>query len=140
MSTIKEIEQLIPHRAPFLFVDEITFVDTESVKGNRTFDTSEQTISGRNGDMNFVPGTIILESMVQCGGAGVYKMGLTEGLFGLAHIENASFHDPVHFGEKVSYEISNFKVGRKYVKQSGKAFVNGKIVLEAIWMCVRLDG
>ena len=139
MNKVKDIVKLIPHRAPFLFVDEITAVDVESVSGNRTFDHSEQILPSGHGELSFVPGTIVLESMVQCGGAGVYKMGLTQGLFGLAHIERADFLEQVHFGEKVTYEIKNFKVSKKYVKQSGKAFVNGKIILDAIWMCVRLD-
>ncbi len=139
MSQIKEIEQLIPHRTPFLFLDEITFVDETSVHGNRTFERSEQSMSPGNDGLGSVPGTIILESMVQCGGAGVKKMGLAEGLFGLAHIEKADFYDQVVFGEKVSYEIINFKVGKKYIKQSGQAYLNGKVILTATWMCVRLD-
>ncbi len=139
MSQIKEIENLIPHRTPFLFLDEITSVDMQTVNGNRTFDRSEITMTTYMSGFNFVPATILLESMVQCGGAGVKKMGLTEGLFGLAHIESASFYDEVNFNEKVNYEIRNFKVSKKYVKQSGKAFVNEKLVMEAVWMCVRLD-
>ncbi len=139
MNQIKDIEQLIPHRDPFLFLDEITEVNENSVKGNRTFERAEQSMSARYDGLNFIPGTILLESMVQCGGAGVKKMGLAEGLFGLAHIEKADFYERVLFGEKVNYEINNFKISKKYIKQSGKAFFNGKLIMEAIWMCVRLD-
>ena len=139
MSQSREIEQLIPHRAPFLFIDEITSIKDETITGNRTFDRSEQMLTGQSEDHNSVPAVIVLESMVQCGGAGVKKMGLTEGLFGLAHIENAEFHMQVRFGEKVTYEVNNYKVTKKYLKQTGKAFINGKLVINATWMCVRLD-
>jgi 3-hydroxyacyl-[acyl-carrier-protein] dehydratase len=137
MTQYKEIEQLIPHRAPFLFIDEITSIKDNKITGHRTFDRSEQTLTGEN--HNFVPAVIVLESMVQCGGAGVKKMGLTEGLFGLAHIENAEFFEEVHFGQKVHYEVVNYKVTSKYVKQTGKAYVDDKVILEATWLCVRLE-
>jgi 3-hydroxyacyl-[acyl-carrier-protein] dehydratase len=136
---MKDIEKLIPHRAPFLFLDEITSVDADSITGNRTFDKSEQIITGSFPDHKFVPGMILIESMVQCGGAGVQLMGITHGLFGLANIENANFHHHVKFGEKVVYEIKNIRVGKKVVKQTGVAFVNGTAVADASWMCVKID-
>jgi 3-hydroxyacyl-[acyl-carrier-protein] dehydratase len=139
MKDMKDIEKLIPHRAPFLFLDEITAVNSDTISGNRTFDKSEQTIAGSFPDSSFVPGMIILESMVQCGGAGVKLLGLTEGLFGLANIENANFHQGVKFGEKVTYEIKNIRIGKKVVKQSGMAFIRDTKVLDATWLCIRID-
>ena len=136
---MKDIEKLIPHRAPFLFLDELTSVDSERITGNRTFTKSEGFVPESFPDTKFVPGMILIESMVQCGGAGVQQMGLTKGLFGLANINHANFHGNVKFGEKISYEIKNIRIGNRVIKQSGVATVNGIIVADAAWMCVKID-
>ena len=136
---MKEIETLIPHRAPFLFVDEITTVDSDKIVGNRTFDNSEQILKGSFPDFKFVPGMIIIESMAQCGGAGVKMLGIAQGLFGLANIENANFYKGVKFGDKVRYEIKNIRLSEKIIKQSGVAYVDETPVADATWMCVRID-
>ncbi|HLF33906.1 MAG TPA: 3-hydroxyacyl-ACP dehydratase FabZ family protein [Cyclobacteriaceae bacterium] len=136
---MKDIEKLIPHRAPFLFLDEITSVDAENINGNRTFAKSESFVTESFPGTRFVPGMILIESMVQCGGAGVQMLGLTKGLFGLANIENANFIRRVKFGEKVCYEVKNIRIGKKIIKQSGIAKVDGDIVADASWMCVRID-
>src|SRR5690606_14442191 len=98
---MKEIETLIPHRAPFIFIDEITMADSEKVVGNRTFKNSEPILKGSFPFFNYVPGMIIIESMAQCGGAGVKMLGISRGIFGLANIENANFYKGVQFGDKV---------------------------------------
>ena len=136
---MKDIESLIPHRAPFLFVDEITTVTPDKIVGNRTFDNSEQILKGSFPDFKFVPGMIIIESMAQCGGAGVKMLGITQGLFGLVSIENANFHSGVKFGDKVRYEIRNIRLSEKIIKQSGVAYVDEKPVVDATWMCVRIE-
>jgi len=136
---MKDIESLIPHRAPFMFVDEITSVDLETITGNRTFTPSEFLVKGTCSEYSFVPGTIIIESMAQCGGAGIKLLGITDGLFGLASIENAVFHNGVEFGDKVTYEIKNIRLGDKIVKQSGVAYVNEMAVASATWVCVRIE-
>jgi 3-hydroxyacyl-[acyl-carrier-protein] dehydratase len=136
---MKDIETLIPHRAPFLFVDEITTATSDKIVGNRTFDNSEQILKGSFPDFKFVPGMIIIESMAQCGGAGVKMLGITQGIFGLAYIENANFYNGVKFGDKVRYEIKNIRLSEKIIKQSGVAYVNEKPVADATWMCVRID-
>jgi 3-hydroxyacyl-[acyl-carrier-protein] dehydratase len=139
MNEISEIEKLIPHRSPFLFLDEIISVDMEKIKGSMTFDIDGKFLAGTRQEQDFVPGMIIVESMVQCGGAGVKLLGLTEGLFGLANIEKANFHREVNFGEKLNYEIKNIRIGKKAVKQSGIATINHINVLDATWVCVRID-
>lgn len=82
---------------------------------------------------------IIIESMAQCGGAGVKMLGIAQGLFGLANIENANFYKGVKFGDKVRYEIKNIRLSEKIIKQSGIAYVDEIPVADATWMCVRID-
>jgi 3-hydroxyacyl-[acyl-carrier-protein] dehydratase len=134
--TQNAIKDLLPHRAPFLFVDEILSADIDCVIGTQTFDKEDERLI----DITFpVPFPIILESMAQCGGAGIRSIGKTEGLFALVNVDFANFLLPVFFGELVTYEVKNVRISDKMLKQSGKAFVNDKLVLEAAWMCVKIS-
>lgn len=140
MKSTIDIEQLIPHRYPFLFVDEITSATQEEIIGTVMFNHDNVLLQGSNPETGIVPGTIILESMAQCGGAGVRLLGITNGIFALAHIESAQFFDEVKYGEKVRYEISNLRMSEKIIKQSGKAFFGNILLMEASWMSIRIDG
>lgn len=119
----KDIENLIPHRAPFLFVDEIISVDKEQIIGVKKFDDTNFILKGNFPEFNYVPGTILLESMAQCGGAGVRLLGVTNGIFALAYIETAEFLKGVLFGKQVKFVIRNLRLSEKIIKQSGKAYV-----------------
>ena len=130
------IKDLLPHRAPFLFVDEILSADIDGVIGTQTFDQDDERLIANTFP---VPFPIVLESMAQCGGAGIRSIGKTEGLFALVNVEFANFLSPVNFGELIRFEVKNVRISDKMLKQSGKAFVNDKLVLEAAWMCVKIS-
>jgi len=136
----KAIEDLIPHRAPFLFVDEILSISREEIVAVKTFNDRENVLlKGSFPEMNIIPGTIVLESMAQCGGAGVRLLGIAEGVFALAHIETAQFFKDVHYDDQVKYNIKNVRLSAKIVKQHGKAYVNNELVMEAAWLSIKID-
>ena len=134
------IEELIPHRDPFLFVDEILSVSNEQITGMKTFDADKNPwLKGSFPEFSFIPGTILIESMAQCGGAGVRLLGVTDGVFALAHIETAQFLGGVPYGAEVKYVIKNIRLSEKIIKQEGKAYVGEQVVLEAAWMSIRIE-
>jgi 3-hydroxyacyl-[acyl-carrier-protein] dehydratase len=133
------IEQLIPHRTPFLFVDEILSVTKEEIVGIKTFNDSDTMLKGSFPEFNFVPGVILIESMAQCGGAGIKILGIADGLFGLASIETARFLSGAAYNKPVKYVIKNIRVSDKLIKQSGIAYVAEIPVLEATWLCVKIE-
>jgi 3-hydroxyacyl-[acyl-carrier-protein] dehydratase len=134
---MKEIEALIPHRNPFLFVDKIVSMSNEEIVGQIIFQDSDGFLSGSFPQFNFVPGVILIEAMAQCGGAGVKKLGLADGLFGLANIESAKFYAGVEFGNIFQMKIRNIKIAERYIKQSGLGIVAGKTCMQLSWLCVR---
>lgn len=137
---MKDIKNLIPHREPFLFVDELISANKEEITGSKRFAEEECFFLRQNfGDLNFIPGMIILESMAQCGGAGIRFLNLAKGLFGLISLENVNFFKGVEIGENVQYVIQNLKISGKIIKQKGIAYVDNVKVAEATWMCARLD-
>lgn len=71
------IEKLIPHRSPFLFVDKIISANEKQIIGIKTFDKAiDKMATGSFSDFDFIPGMILIESMAQCGGAGIKKLDL----------------------------------------------------------------
>ena len=134
-----EIEKLIPHRAPFLFVDKIITANEKEIIGIKSFDKSNEMLTGSFPEFNFIPGTIIVESMAQCGGAGVKKAKLAEGLFGLASMENVTFLKGVTYNEEIKFIIKNIRVSNRLIKQTGIAYTKNEPILEATWICARID-
>ena len=137
---MKEIENLLPHRNPFLFVDEIISANQDEIVGIKTFDESNEFINGHFPKYKIVPGTILVESMAQCGGAGVRKINKkNNGLFSLATVQSVKFHKPVKCGQTVKTVVKNLRIGEKAIKQSGVSYVHDIPVAEATWMCVKLS-
>lgn len=140
MEEKKNVEELIPHRAPFLFVDEVLSANEKEIVGVYTFkNDTDIFIQGSFPAIRFVPGTILIESMAQCGGAGVRMLGVSKGVFALAQIESAQFYKGVTYGDEVKYVIEILRMSEKIIKQSGKAYVGDDLILEASWMSIRIE-
>lgn len=136
--TMSEIKELLPHREPFLFVDRIEKYDDEEVIGYRRFTDKDFFFKGHFPGYPVVPGVILIETMAQCGGAGIRLTGRVEKdvLFFLASVDKVKFRQQVRPGDEVKMVIKNLRVSPKTLKQSGKAFVGDQIVAEAEWFCL----
>lgn len=135
---MKEIEQLLPHRKPFLFVDAIDEADAEHVVARRKFTEDDFFFAGHFPEYPVVPGVILIETMAQAGGAGMRKVGTMGGdaLFFLATVDKVKFRRQVRPGDEVRLEITNLRVSAKMLKQAGKAYVGNELAAEAEWLCL----
>jgi 3-hydroxyacyl-[acyl-carrier-protein] dehydratase len=133
-----EIEGLLPHRKPFLFVDEIISADRETVTARHIFTEGEFFFQGHFPQYPVVPGVILIETMAQSGGAGLRSLGILgdKALFFLATVDKAKFRRQVRPGDEVRSEIKNLRISERMIKQSGKAFVGDELAAEAEWMCL----
>ncbi len=136
---MKTIEQLLPHRPPFLYADHIDEPTKERTVGYRTFtEAKDAFFSGHFPEYPIVPGVILLETMAQIGGAGVkaldiYPIGT---VFFLGSVEKAKFRRPVRPGEEVKVVVDNLRLSPKVIKQRGSAYVGEELAAEAEWLCV----
>lgn len=134
----KEIEKLLPHRDPFLFIDTIDVTDEKEIVARHVFAENEFFFKGHFPEYPVVPGVILIETMAQAGGAGLAKRGIMgeNALFFLASVDKVKFRRQIRPGEEVRLVIENLRVSGKMIKQSGKAYVGEELATEAEWLCL----
>jgi 3-hydroxyacyl-[acyl-carrier-protein] dehydratase len=61
------IIKLLPYQAPFLFVEELTYISENGVEGYHTFKNNDYFYQGHFKDNPITPGVILTEVMAQIG-------------------------------------------------------------------------
>ncbi|MBE9533076.1 MAG: 3-hydroxyacyl-ACP dehydratase FabZ [Proteobacteria bacterium] len=138
---IHEIQKLLPHRYPFLLIDKVLdYTPGESLVGIKNITFNEPQFTGHFPQRVIMPGVLILESLAQATGLLAFKsysdLRSDDALYYLVGIDNARFRRPVEPGDQLKLEVKLVKNKRNMWKFSGKATVDGELVVSADIMCV----
>ena len=139
---IDEIKKVIPHRYPFLLVDEVEELRPgERAIGYKNVTTNEPFFQGHFPEHPVMPGVLIVEAMAQVGGVLVFKSGGTVGktVMYLTGIEEAKFRRPVVPGDQLRFEIEVLKKRPPFWKMQGKAYVDNEVACEAVVTAMVMD-
>ena len=132
------VQDCLPHRDPFLFVDEIIHADKNTIVGTKHFSGEEFFFAGHFPEYSVVPGVLLIEALAQCGGAGIRKAGILSEttVYFLATVDKVKFRRQVLPGDTVRFEIDNLRITKQMLKQSGKVYVGEELAAEAVWMAL----
>jgi 3-hydroxyacyl-[acyl-carrier-protein] dehydratase len=127
--TKKDIEGIIPHRDPFLLVDEILDVEPgKTIKGVKYVNGDEYYFKGHFPGNPIMPGVLQVETIAQVGAVAVLMLPENKNkLMLFAGIDKARFKRLVKPGDKLEIEVELTDFRRNIGKAKGKATVDGEI-------------
>ncbi len=134
-------EEVIAHRPPFLFVDEVTeLVAGHSARGRWHLRGDEPFFAGHFPGRPTLPGVLMCEAIAQLGAVALLSDERYAGrlpLFG--GIDRARFRGQAVPGDTLELEVEMTQLSSRAGKGAGRARVNGKVAAECRLMFVIVD-
>ena len=134
-------DQVLPHRPPFLFVDEIISTDGASAAtGTWHLSGDEWFFAGHFPGRPTLPGVLMCEAIAQVGAYVVLSNPDMKGklpLFG--GLDGARFRRQVGPGDTLTLEVTLGRMSSRAGKGSGRALLNGEVACECDLMFVLVD-
>ena len=131
---IDDIKKILPHREPFIFIDEIRDLGEDYIVGVKYVKKDEDYFRGHFPAEPVMPGVLQLETMAQAGGVLILKTveNPQDYLTFFMKIDNAKFKKKVIPGDTIIFRLNLISpIRRGLCHMHGKGFVNGDIVVEA---------
>jgi len=140
----KEILSLLPHRDPMLLIDEINNIEKlRSATGIVNVMKDSFFVQGHFPGQPVMPGVLIVEAFGQTAAAltahGLDKSTYENKLVFLMGVEKARFRNPVIPNCKLFLKIEAIRSHGRVWKYKGEAFVDDKLMADAIWSATIVD-
>jgi len=128
------IQEIMPHRYPFLLVDRILELeDRKRVVGIKNVTINEPFFTGHFPGHPIMPAVLIIEAMAQTGG--VMLLNTVDDpkkyLVYFTRVDKAKFRRPVLPGDQLRFELEMKSLRRGMCTMEGKAYVDGVLAAEA---------
>lgn len=129
MLDIKEIQNIIPHRYPFLLVDKIVEIEYgKRAVGIKNVTVNEPFFQGHFPGNPIMPGVLIVEAMAQVGAVSILAMEENKGKLAVfAGIDGLRFKRQVVPGDTLRMEVTMTAMKRGIGKAKAEAYVEDQL-------------
>jgi 3-hydroxyacyl-[acyl-carrier-protein] dehydratase len=133
MLSSKEIQEILPHRYPFLLVDKIEELEPgKKAVGYKNVTINEYFFQGHFPEEPVMPGVLIIEALAQVGAVALLSMEEFKGKIAFfGGIKNARFRKKVIPGDVIRLEVEIIAMRGPAGIGKAVATVDGKKVAEA---------
>ncbi|MFD1386007.1 3-hydroxyacyl-ACP dehydratase FabZ [Oceanobacillus oncorhynchi subsp. oncorhynchi] len=130
---IQQIKEVLPHRYPFLLVDQVKEIEEgKKVTAIKNVTANEPFFPGHFPDYPVMPGVLILEALAQTGAIAVLGIEENKGKIGfLAGVDKCRFKRQVKPGDQLELVVEIIRMKGPIGKGKGVATVNGEVACEA---------
>jgi len=144
MFDVMQIQEMLPHRYPFLLVDRVTDIqEGKTIEAYLNISITNQVFQGHFPDHPIYPGVLIIEGLAQAGGVlafqSVPKEEVENKVVYFMSIDKAKFRNPVRPGDKLVYKLNVIKHRGKIWQLDAKAYVDENLVAEAELKAMIMD-
>ena len=130
---IREIQRVLPHRYPFLFVDRILRIEGDTkIVGVKNVSANEPFFQGHYPDYPIMPGVLQLEALAQV--AGVLLLQKLEHAGKVAMVvsmDGVRLRRPVQPGDQLILEAQVVRLRTRTAQVNARGMVNGQVCCEA---------
>lgn len=135
----RAIQEILPHRYPFLLVDKIVELEPRTrIVGIKQVTFNEHFFQGHFPGAPVMPGVLQIEALAQVGAILALREfeDRASKIPFFSGIDKARFRRPVVPGDTLMLEVIALRIGSKVQKMQGIARVDGQITAEAEIMCI----
>ena len=139
---ITEIQELLPHRYPFLMIDRVTNYDEgKTLTAIKNVSVNEPQFTGHFPEQPIMPGVLIIEALAQATGILAFKSEVGRPVNGqiymLVGVDKVRFKRTVEPGDQLQLKVEVVTVKRGIWKFNCKATVEGQLITSAEIICTQ---